>query len=115
MGKVSHDQLFRHASCIAHHGGAGTTASALHSGKPAIVVPHIADQPFWAGEVRRLGAGIIINKKRWPETLPEAIHQTEKNTAMRQRAKEVAGILKKENGPANAVKLLEEFAQKNGR
>ncbi len=112
VGKVSHDQLFRHASCIVHHGGAGTTASALHSGKPAIVVPHIADQPFWAGEVRRIGTGIMVNKKRWPETLPEAIHQIKKNTAMRQRAEEVADILKKENGPANAVRMLEEFVRK---
>ncbi|MCC5022079.1 MAG: glycosyltransferase [Candidatus Synoicihabitans palmerolidicus] len=39
IGKVSHDQLFRHASVIIHHGGAGTTASALHAGKPQIIVP----------------------------------------------------------------------------
>lgn len=111
VGKVSHDQLFRHASCIVHHGGAGTTASALHSGKPAIVVPHIADQPFWAGEVVRLGTGTIVNKKHWPGTLPAAIEKVENNVAMRRRAEEVAKILKLEDGPATAVKALEEFYQ----
>ncbi len=113
VGKVSHDQLFRHASCVVHHGGAGTTASALHSGKPAIVVPHIADQPFWAGEIKRLGTGTIVSKKRWPVTLPAAIQQIEKNTAIQQKAKEAAAILKQENGPATAIKLLEEFEQKH--
>ena len=52
VGKVSHDQLFRHGSVIIHHGGAGTTASALHAGVPQIIVPHFGDQFLWAREVR---------------------------------------------------------------
>jgi len=34
LGKVSHDQLFNYASAVVHHGGAGTTASVLHAGRP---------------------------------------------------------------------------------
>ena len=40
IDEVSHDQLFKHASCVIHHGGAGTTASVLHAGVPHVVVPH---------------------------------------------------------------------------
>ncbi len=111
VGKVSHDQLFRHASCIVHHGGAGTTASALHSGKPAIVVPHIADQPFWAGEVKRLRTGSTVKKKNWPVTLPSAIQKVEKDASMRQMAEIAARILKREDGPGTATSILEEFVQ----
>src|SRR5690606_39218697 len=62
VGPMSHDQLFRHASVVIHHGGAGTTASALHAGKPHIVVPHIGDQQFFSSEVVRLGCGIRARK-----------------------------------------------------
>ena len=50
VGRVSHDQLFRHGSCIIHHGGAGTTASVLHAGIPQIIIPHIGDQWFLRGK-----------------------------------------------------------------
>ncbi|MGC4072945.1 MAG: glycosyltransferase [Nibricoccus sp.] len=72
IGKVSHDQLFRHASAVIHHGGAGTTASALHAGKPQIVVPHIGDQNFF-GANRTTRLWISPEEKNWPEQLHHAL------------------------------------------
>jgi len=86
IGSVSHDQLFRHASCIIHHGGAGTTASALFSGKPQIIVPHIADQFFWGAEMKRLRVGSILDKKTWPEKLFAKVAKVEGKAKMRRRA-----------------------------
>jgi vancomycin aglycone glucosyltransferase len=40
-----------------HHGGAGTTATAARAGTPQVVVPQLADQPYWAGRVADLGIG----------------------------------------------------------
>ncbi|MCB1124552.1 MAG: glycosyltransferase, partial [Verrucomicrobiae bacterium] len=80
VGKLSHDQLFRHASCVIHHGGAGTTASVLASGKPHIIIPHIADQNFWGAEMERLGVGIILKKARWPENLHSKVQVIEQKT-----------------------------------
>ena len=52
-----HDVLFPQMSVVIHHGGAGTTAAALRAGIPQVVVPHIADQPYWGRRVHELGVG----------------------------------------------------------
>lgn len=109
--RVSHDQLFRHASMVIHHGGAGTTASVLHAGVPHIIIPHIGDQWFFASEVKRLGVGLEIKRKRWPEDLPKAVRTIEKSKKMPARARLLADGLAEEDGPVEAVKALEALAQ----
>lgn len=109
VGKVSHDQLFRHGSLVIHHGGAGTTASVLHSGIPHVVIPHIGDQWFFASEVKRLGVGLELKCSRWPEDLPRAVRTIEKSKKMAAEAKIIAERLEQENGPAKAVRVLEEL------
>jgi len=107
--KMSHDQLFRHASAVVHHGGAGTTASVLHAGVPQIVVPHIGDQTFFAGEVERLGCGFRIARKRWPEQLAPALARLLAEPAYAGRAVAVRAHLASENGPGRAIETLERF------
>ncbi|CAE6356862.1 unnamed protein product [Rhizoctonia solani] len=57
LGNVPHDWLFQHVSAVCHHGGAGTTAIGLKCGKPTIIVPFFGDQPWWATQIARRGAG----------------------------------------------------------
>lgn len=52
---VPHDWLFAHCDAIVHHGGAGTTGSAVRAGRPQVVVAHMGDQPYWAARMHRLG------------------------------------------------------------
>jgi len=40
-----------------HHGGAGTTAAGLRAGLPTLILWDVADQPLWAGAVKRLKVG----------------------------------------------------------
>ncbi|HEY3236483.1 MAG TPA: glycosyltransferase, partial [Polyangiaceae bacterium] len=47
--------LFRHCSGVVHHGGVGTTAQALASGIPQLILPMAWDQPDNATRVKRLG------------------------------------------------------------
>ncbi|HTQ30750.1 MAG TPA: glycosyltransferase [Opitutaceae bacterium] len=109
IGKVSHDQLFRHASMVVHHGGAGTTGSVLHAGVPQIVVPHIGDQTFFGQEVERLGCGLRLAKKAWPQQLYFATERITASPAYASRAAEAREILLRENGPARAIEELERF------
>ncbi len=109
VGSVSHDQLFRHASAVIHHGGAGTTASALHAGAPQLVVPHIGDQFFFGKEVERLGCGFRIAKKHWPEALAGALARLDASPEFAAAAARARGVLASENGPARAVEELERF------
>ncbi len=105
--RVSHDQLFKYGSMVIHHGGAGTTASVLHAGIPHIIIPHIGDQWFFASEVKRLGVGFEVKRRKWPEELPRVVRMVEKNGEMGSRAREIAELLASEDGPGRAVRELE--------
>lgn len=107
VGKMSHDQLFGHASCVIHHGGAGTTASALSAGKPHIIVPHIADQDFWGSEMERLGTGFALPSDHWPEKLPGAVRLLETRDQFREKAREVRDVIAREDGAKRAIDLLQ--------
>jgi UDP:flavonoid glycosyltransferase YjiC (YdhE family) len=52
---LPHSLIFPHAEAIVHHGGVGTTAQALRSGRPQLIVPHVGDQPDNAARMARLG------------------------------------------------------------
>src|SRR5690606_8691534 len=54
---VPHELLFPRTAAVVHHGGAGTTAQALRSGRPQVVVPFTMDQPFFARRVHEIGVG----------------------------------------------------------
>jgi sterol 3beta-glucosyltransferase len=57
IGDVPHDWLFPKMAALVHHAGGGTTAAGLRAGVPAVTVPHVGDQPFWAARLAALGAG----------------------------------------------------------
>jgi len=57
VGEVNHQALFGRLAAVVHHGGAGTTTTAARAGAPQVVVPQMADQPYWAGRVADLGIG----------------------------------------------------------
>jgi UDP:flavonoid glycosyltransferase YjiC (YdhE family) len=62
---VPYDYIFPKVYGVIHHGGAGTTHSALKYGCATMIIPHTADQPLWDNLVTGLGAGpkgIAINK-----------------------------------------------------
>jgi len=114
VGPMSHDQLFEHASVVIHHGGAGTTASVLYAGKPHLVVPHIADQNFFAHEVLRLGCGIKTKKESWPEKLAPLLDKLEAEPSFSRKATEAREKLLQENGPAYARGIIEAYVQRKG-
>jgi UDP:flavonoid glycosyltransferase YjiC (YdhE family) len=58
VGEVNQQALFGRVAAVIHHGGAGTTHVATRAGVPQIVVPQIADQPYFAGRVAALGIGV---------------------------------------------------------
>lgn len=111
-GSLPHATLFPRLSAIIHHGGAGTTAAALHAGLPQIIIPHIADQWFMAGEIARLGCGIELPRRQWPRRLPETLARMEQNHGLRARVKAVAKRLQKDPGAEIFAARLEVCARK---
>jgi vancomycin aglycone glucosyltransferase len=57
IGEVNQQALFARVAAVVHHGGAGTTTAAARAGAPQVVVPQVADQPYWASRVAELGIG----------------------------------------------------------
>lgn len=99
LGNVPHDWLFRHVSCVVHHGGAGTTAAGIAAGRPTVVVPFFGDQLFWGAMIARAGAGPnpIPHKQLTAERLANAIEFCLKPESL-ERANELAGKIAAERG-----------------
>jgi UDP:flavonoid glycosyltransferase YjiC (YdhE family) len=55
---VPFEWLFPQVKAAVHHGGSGTTHSALRCQTPQAIIPHIADQFFWSRQVVEAGAGV---------------------------------------------------------
>ena len=60
-----HDEVFPRAAAIVHHGGVGTTAQALRSGRPMLVTPFAHDQPDNAYRAAALGCGRVCDPRRY--------------------------------------------------
>ncbi|KAL8795604.1 MAG: hypothetical protein Q9182_007506 [Xanthomendoza sp. 2 TL-2023] len=105
LGNVPHDWLFKHVSCVVHHGGAGTTAAGIAAGKPTVIVPFFGDQPFWGTMVAKAGAGPwpIPYKQLTPEKLAAAISEALEPTVL-QRAGELGNRISHEQGTSTGAK-----------
>jgi sterol 3beta-glucosyltransferase len=108
-GSMPHSWLFEQVRAVVHHGGFGTTASALVAGKPAVIVPHIIDQMYWGQEVNRLGAGpkAINRTDLTVERLADAIRQAVSDKMMGECAAQIGVSIRSEpDGVMNAVRLI---------
>ncbi|EMC98969.1 glycosyltransferase family 1 protein [Baudoinia panamericana UAMH 10762] len=110
LGNVPHDWLFKHVSCVVHHGGAGTTAAGITAGRPTVVVPFFGDQPFWGSMVARAGAGPqpIPHKQLTAENLAEAIEYCLRPESQ-QRAQELADKIASERGSDIGAQSFHQF------
>ncbi|KAF2182548.1 glycosyltransferase family 1 protein [Zopfia rhizophila CBS 207.26] len=99
LGNVPHDWLFKHVSCVVHHGGAGTTAAGIAAGRPTVVVPFFGDQPFWGAMTAKAGAGPlpIPYKDLTSDKLAEAIQEALKPESL-ERAQELCHKISQERG-----------------
>lgn len=112
LGNVPHDWLFKHVSCVVHHGGAGTTAAGITAGKPTVVVPFFGDQPFWGAMVARAGAGPdpIPHKQLTAEKLADAINFCLKPESV-ERAQELAAKIAEERGNDTGAQSFHQHLQ----
>ena len=115
--KAPHQHIFSYCAAVVHHGGAGTTHSAMFHGCPSIVIEHIADQTFFAGELHRLGVAPKVLHRRTitPAKLAGSIRTVLDDPGMKQRAEALREIMLKEHGVNNAVELIEERLSSSSR
>jgi len=95
-----------------HHGGIGTTAQALRSGKPTVVIPYAYDQFDNAARVKRLGVSVTLKRTRvLPTTLVRALHRVLESPRVTARARELGDTVVREDGATVAVAVLETVAR----
>src|ERR1700722_12066993 len=57
VNNIPYDWAFPKMYAIVHHGGSGTTHTAVKHGCPSLVVPHILDQFYWSRTISGLQLG----------------------------------------------------------
>lgn len=105
IGEINQQALFKRMAAVIHHGGAGTTTTATRAGAPQLIVPQIVDQPYWAGCVAKLGAGVAHDGPTPTFESLSAALKIALTPETRARAAEVARMIRPD-GATVAAKLL---------
>ncbi|GII02842.1 glycosyltransferase [Planobispora takensis] len=108
IGEADHAWLFPRVAAVVHHGGAGTTGTALRAGVPGVICPFFSDQPFWGARVAALGAGPVPLPVRrlTAEALAARVAAAVRDGGMRAAAARLGERLRAEDGVARACDAL---------
>ncbi len=96
---LPYSQIFPQAAVIVHQGGVGTTAQALRSGHPTLIMPYSHDQPDNAARVARLGTSRTIERQHYAAArVAQELKKLLENPSYAAKAQEIGAILQPENG-----------------
>jgi sterol 3beta-glucosyltransferase len=89
--------------------GYGTTSAGLRAGIPALVIPHIADQFYWAKTVHELGISPhpIRRAKLSTTQLAMSLRELAHSNDLSKQAASLGETIRAENGADNAVRQIE--------
>jgi vancomycin aglycone glucosyltransferase len=107
VGEVNQQALFARVAAVVHHGGAGTTTTAARAGAPQVVIPQMADQPYWAARVAELGIGAAHDGPTPSTESLSAALTTALTPETRARATAVAGMIRTDGAMVAATLLLD--------
>jgi UDP:flavonoid glycosyltransferase YjiC (YdhE family) len=103
---LPYSSVFSRCNVIVHHGGIGTTAQALRSGRPQLITPYFGDQPDNAARVARLGVARVLDPKRWSTSVVASeLRQLLSDPDMARQAAVVSQSLQHEHGVKTVVQL----------
>jgi sterol 3beta-glucosyltransferase len=110
VGTLDHDRLFPRCLAVVHHGGIGSTTASLRAGRPTMVCSVFGDQPWWGGQVRRLGAGTHVPFRKLDRGALEAGIRTLLDPGVAARAAALGSAIEAEgDGLPSAAELLEDW------
>ncbi|SOD70820.1 UDP:flavonoid glycosyltransferase YjiC (YdhE family) [Jatrophihabitans sp. GAS493] len=117
VDEVDHAMLFPQMAATVHHGGAGTTATALRAGVPSVVCPFFGDQPFWGNKVTELGVGPAPApmKDLDADRLARRLRVATSDRSIREKSALVGSWLQAEDGVENACRIIDDTFAPTGR
>lgn len=104
VGDVDHRSIFPRMRAVVHHGGAGTTHTAVAAGVPSGVIPYYADQPFWGRRIHEIGVGAAPLPRNQLDagSLAHRLRGLQ-NPAVIDHARRIGALVAAEGGVTNAV------------
>jgi sterol 3beta-glucosyltransferase len=113
VGDLPHDWLFPRTAAVVHHAGAGTTGAGLRAGVPAVAVPHLVDQPFWADRLHHLGVSPppVPLAALTADTLSDALRLCLDRPAYRDSAAALAQRVRADDGAGAVLSLITRLAR----
>jgi len=104
-----HSWLFPRLAALIHHGGAGTTAAGIRAGVPAIVVPHLSDQPYWGSLLHQNGVATknIPRARLSVDRLVAAIHEATSSQDMQAKAAELGEKIRAEDSIGKTMQVID--------
>jgi sterol 3beta-glucosyltransferase len=104
---VPHSEVLPQVAVAIHHGGAGTTHAMVRAGIPSVVMPFVADQPWWAARLKvlGLGPGAVSKSLTNPNTLKRAMVRAIECADAVRKASEFMAL---EDGLGRALSIIED-------
>ncbi|MET0693430.1 MAG: glycosyltransferase [Propionibacteriaceae bacterium] len=111
LPSLPHEQVLPLAYAALHHGGAGTVHAAARAGTVSLVLPFVADQPFWGRLLHRDGlAPRPLSRRRL--TVARLGHALDQVEDYRPAAHTISEQLMSEHGVTSACELLESITSR---
>lgn len=113
VNEASYDWIFPKACCVIHHGGTGTMAAVLRSGRPSILLPQIACQEIYGSILLKenLAATVLDSHKLSSDQLAQAISQTVTDAQLIDSTRHWKNVVEKEDGVRMAADCIERHWQ----
>ena len=109
-------EIFPRAAVIVHQGGVGTTAQALRSGRPMLVVPFAHDQPDNAARAVRLGVARQLSRAQYQSRRVAAeLRKLLDEPAYTTSAAQVSHRIQSEDGVSAVCDALEQLVSNHGQ
>jgi sterol 3beta-glucosyltransferase len=104
---VPHSEVLPQVAVAIHHGGAGTTHAMVRAGIPSVIMPFVADQPWWAARLKvlGLGPGAVSKSLTNPNTLKRAMVRAIECADAVRKASEFMAL---EDGLGRALSIIED-------
>lgn len=109
-----YDKLMPHVRAVIHHGGIGTISECMKAGKPFLTCPvlyPLGDQHFWGMIAFKKGLALkpLPLKKLNEDKFVEAVKELINNKRLYENSRQMMEDLKREDGVANAIEIIEKL------
>jgi UDP:flavonoid glycosyltransferase YjiC (YdhE family) len=108
---VPHGLVLPSAALTVTHCGHGTLAASLAHGVPVVGLPNpVVDQPFLAGMIQQLGAGLALDGEAPPEAIRAAVRTVLAEPSYAEAARRLSDSIRAAPGAHGAAAELEHLA-----